>query len=235
MATAALTREWELRTGENSIKYTVAVDDFGEKIASFQAGEGIRSKDFQVGGSVFRLHIYPSGNSTAVAVYLANLSDREVIADVKFQVGDLKRELQKQRRFGTRTDGYNSRGFSNMVPHLRCTDGDLLRDGVFEIDVFIDLDVEDLGNSKMKSHVDKKFEAAEKKFEAVGKKVEAVEKKLQAMEKKMDNKMTAMEKKVEAVENKMDNKMTRKFQALEKKIEDKFNQIGQSLAEAGKF
>ena len=181
MATSTLTREWEMRTGENSIKYTVAVDDFGEKIVSFPAGETICSKDIQVGGSVFRLIIIPAGNkinSTHVSVYLANRSDREVIADVKFQVGDLKRELSKQKIFAE----YDSWGKAKMVPHNRCNDGDLLRDGVFEIDVFIDLDVEDLENSKMKSHVDKKFEASERKIEAVGKKVEAVEKKLQALE-----------------------------------------------------
>ena len=102
MATAALTREWEMRTGENSIKYTVAVDDFGEKIVSFPVGKTICFKDIQIGGSVFYLAIMPAGqmiNSTDVAVFLVNNSGRDVIADVEFQVGDCNRELQKQRRF----------------------------------------------------------------------------------------------------------------------------------------
>ena len=34
---SALTTEWQLKTGENSIKYTVVVEDFRQKINSFEA------------------------------------------------------------------------------------------------------------------------------------------------------------------------------------------------------
>ena len=120
-AASTLTMELELRTGENSIKYTVAVDDFGEKIASFSAGERIRSKDFQVGGSVFRLIIMPAGNeinSSDVAVYLANMSDRKVIAHVEFQERASKTKLKWFLTTDVSKEASSEMEFSNLMCSL---------------------------------------------------------------------------------------------------------------------
>ena len=68
-----------------------------------------------------------------------------------------------------------------MVPHNRCTNGDLLSDGNFQLEVYIELDceevlphhdVEDEVISKMKSHVDEKFETMESKFATMEVKVQ---------------------------------------------------------------
>ena len=187
----ALTREWKLKTGENSVKYTVVVPNFRKKINSFKAGRSIWSKDFKVGRTVFCLAIDPSGeksNSTDVGVYLYNKSDWDVIADVKFEVDDCKDELVK-RRFDANGDGL---GFPDLVPHRRCTNLDLLSDGQFHLEVYIELedeevlphydDVEDEVVSKMKSHVDKKFESMESKFAAMEVKFGKVEERIAAIE-----------------------------------------------------
>jgi len=169
---SALTREFHLKTGENSIKYTVVVSNFRQKIVLFKAGKYIRSKNFQVGRSTFCLCIKPSGDeggSTDVAVYLQNMSDWDVIADVKFEVGNCKKKLSK-KLFNKNDDPW---GFRDLVPHARCHNGDLLVDGNFHLEVFIDLDGENVlphhdveeAISKMKSHVDQKFGAMKKMIE----------------------------------------------------------------------
>ena len=169
---STLTTEWQLKTGVNSIKYTVVVENFRQKIATFKAGRSIWSKDFKVGRSVFYLSINPSGDkrdSTDVGVYLHNRSNWDVFADVKFEVGDCKRELSSQR-----FSANSAWGFSEMAPHDRCNNEDLLSDGRFQLEVFIDVvdeevlpnhDIEDEAVSKMKSHVNERFEAMKKMME----------------------------------------------------------------------
>ena len=193
---STLTTEWQLKTGENSIKYTVVVENFRQKIATFKAGRSIWSKDFKVGRSVFCLSIYPSGekrNSTYVSVYLYNKSDWDVFADLKFEVGDCKYELSN-KRFGTANgdEHHDNWGFAKLVPHHRCNNGDLLVDGgCFQLEVFIDVDdeqvlpdhnVEDEAISKMKS-LDQKLD---QKFEA--------------MKKMIENKFTAMDQRLATIE-----------------------------------
>ena len=190
---SGITKEWNLKTGENSVKYTVVVPNFRKKIDTFKAGRSIWSKDFKVGRSVFYLTIDPNGkngNSSDVAVYLYNKSDWDVIADVKFEVKDRKRELKEERFVG---DGSGT-GFSDMAPHHKCTNGDLLIDGQFQLVTYIELkdeevllnhDVEDEVISKMMSHVDKKFESVDRKFESVDKKLESMESKFSEVEAKL--------------------------------------------------
>ena len=170
-----MTTEWMLKTSENSIKYTVVVANFRKKINSFKYGRSIWSKDFKVGRTVFYLGIKPSGeesSSSHVGVYLYNKSDWDVIADVKFEVADCKRELEKER-FGRREAENEAWGFE-MVPHHRCTNGDILSEGSFQLEVYIEVDdeqvlphhdLEDEVISKIRSHVDKKFEEIENKIE----------------------------------------------------------------------
>ena len=160
-----MTTEWKLKTGENSVKYTVNVAKFRKKINSFKAGRSIWSKDFKVGRTVFCLDIKPSGkesNSPHVAVYLHNKSDWDVYVDVRFVVGDCKREAVKQR-FGREDSPTQAFGFPDMVPHDRCNNGDLLNNGILSLEVNIENvyeevlphhDIED----EMKSHVDEKFD-----------------------------------------------------------------------------
>ena len=188
---SGITKEWNLKTGENSIKYTVVVPNFRKKINTFKAGRSIRSKDFKVGRSVFYLAINPNGKEkNSSGVYLHNKSDWDVIADVKFEVKDRKRVLKEERFVG---DGSGT-GFSDMAPHHRCTNRDLLIDGQFQLVTYIELkdeevlpnhDVEDEVISKIMSHVDKKFESVDRKFESVDKKLESMESKFSEVEAKL--------------------------------------------------
>ena len=192
---SGITKEWNLKTGENSVKYTVVVPNFRKKINTFKAGRSIWSKDFKVGRSVFYLAIVPNGtekNSSDVEVYLYNKSDWDVIADVKFEVDDRKREYIEKRFEGG--SGGSGKGFADMAPHHRCTNRDLLIDGQFQLVTYIELkdeevlpnhDVEDEGISKIMSHVDKKFESVDRKFESVDKKLESMESKFSEMEAKL--------------------------------------------------
>ena len=109
-------------------------------------------------------------NSPNVGVYLHNQSDWDVIADVKFEVDDCKREVVKQR-FGRKDSPTHAWGFPDMVPHHRCTNGDLLSDGNFQLEVSIELDDEEVlphhnvEDEVSKSHVDEKFEEMKKIIE----------------------------------------------------------------------
>ena len=178
---SALTTEWQLKTGENSIKYTVVVEDFRQKINSFEAGRSIFSKKFKVSRSVFQLGIIPSGetrNSRDVAVFLNNVSDWDVLAEVTFEAGDCK-EVIGEERF-RRGAGW---GFAEFVPHERCYDGDLLKDGAFKLDVFVKIgaeqvlphhEVEDEVISKMKS-IDQKIGGMEEKFNKIDQRLATLE------------------------------------------------------------
>ena len=203
---SALTTEWQ-KTGPeaNSIKYTVSVKNFRHQMNTFPAGRPIWSKDFKVGRSIFCLAIYPSGqekNSSHVSVYLHNKSDWDVFADVCFEVGDITRELEKQRFAKKDCDDDDeidsAWGVPAMVRKKRCHNGDLLIDGCFQLEVFIEVDdeevlpshnVEDEAVSKMKSLVNK--------FEAMGK---MIEKKFTAMDRMIENKFTAMDQRLATIE-----------------------------------
>ena len=183
---SALTTEWQLKTGENSIKYTVVVEDFRQKINSFEAGRCILSKKFKVSRSVFQLGIIPSGetrNSRDVAVFLNNVSDWDVLAEVTFEAGDYK-EVTGEKRFRRGAGlGWGGWGFAEFVSHERCYEGDLLKDGAFKLDVFVKIgaeqvlphhEVEDEVISKMKS-IDQKIGVMEEKFNKIDQRLATLE------------------------------------------------------------
>ena len=182
-----MTTEWKLKTGENSVRYTVSVPNFRKKINSFKNGRLIWSKHFKVGRTFFALSIEPS-NPSHVGVYLHNMSDWDVFADMKFEVNGFIADLGKERfgRKGSNTDHW---GREDIVPHHRCSNQDLLSNGSFELEAYIELDDEEVlpqqdGEeeviSKTKSHVDKKFEEMEKKIRThFDKKFEEMEKKIE--------------------------------------------------------
>ena len=195
---SALTTEWKLKTGENSVRYTVVVPNFRKKINTFK-GRSIWSKDFKVGRSVFYLNIYPSGtetNSTDVGVYLANQSDWDVIVKVKFEVNGYRMMEFVERLEGKTEDNVDTCGRDKLVPHHRCTNGDLLYEGKFELKAYVEVrdeeilphhDSEDEEISKMKSHVDEKFESVDKKFESMERKFSTMEAKLEVIDRKISS------------------------------------------------
>ena len=75
---SGLTDEWQLKTSENSIKYTIDIDKFDKKIKSFRNGREIHSKNFKLGRSTFCIQIYPTGQSVKskgfVSLYIKNRS-----------------------------------------------------------------------------------------------------------------------------------------------------------------
>ena len=78
-----------------------------------------------------------------------------------------------------------------MVPQKRCYNGDLLIFGVFDLEVLIEVhDDEDEAVSKLKSHVDNKFEAMEK----------MIENKFTTMDRMIENKFTSMDQRLATIE-----------------------------------
>ena len=79
-----LTDEWQLKTSENSIKYTIDIDKFDKKIKSFRNGREIHSKNFKLGRSTFCIKIYPAGQSAEnkgfVSVYIYNKNEWRIKA-----------------------------------------------------------------------------------------------------------------------------------------------------------
>jgi len=137
---SALTTEWVLKTGENSIEYVVEVSDFEKKMKTFRAGRAIWSKEFKVGRTVFDILIYPHGqnqeNSDTVGVFVHNNSDWDVIAEVTFKVQNWK--IDRMERFIG-----NGVGWGGYIEQ-RCVKYLLEDDGNFQLEVCIKLDCEEV-------------------------------------------------------------------------------------------
>ena len=198
---SALTKEWRLKTGENSIKYTVVVPNFMEKIKTFKVSEIIWSKDFKVGRSVFCLDIEPSGtelNSRYVAVYLHNKSGWEVIVNAEFKVNNFKKELKKNRKFGVGDDW----GFAEMIPHNRCSNRDLLSDGSLHLEVFIELVNEEVLSYQSvddEASLVNRFQSIESKFSTMEERMAALEAGSRTRNDKLAERLEVMDRKISSL------------------------------------
>ena len=108
------------------------------------------------------------------------MSDWDVLAEVTFEAGDCKEVIGEERFRRGAGLGW---GFAEFVPHERCNDGDLLKDGAFKLDVFVELgaeqvlphhEVEDEVISKMKS-IDQKIGGMEEKFNKIDQRLATLE------------------------------------------------------------
>jgi len=142
---SALTDEWILKTGRNSIRYIMDVLNMDKQITSFQYGRKIFSKEFVIGRSTFRIEVYPGGNSVKnsmfVSVYLRNTSSWRVKANeiISIPQTDVTRSIN-EHYFESDFDENSDWGFGDLIHHHRCRRGDLLsRIGTLTIQVDVEL------------------------------------------------------------------------------------------------
>ena len=131
---SSLTRERQLKR-ENGIKYWVDICDFNKKM-NWSCGKEIYSKGFMIGESVFKIDIYPNGNSPEevgyVSVYLNNDSSWKVKSRVTFSV------KRHKRAFAGYIEKGQSSGIPKFVSHVEMEKKNLLNDDnglTLEVDV----------------------------------------------------------------------------------------------------
>ena len=135
---SSLTHERQLKR-ENGMKYWIDIRDFDKKM-NWRCGKEIYSRQFKIGESVFRINIYPNGNSSEnkghVSVYLQNESSWKVKCSVTFTV----------KRHAKTTAGYIGKdrglGLSKFVSHEEMDEVEeplLNEDGGFTLEVDVDL------------------------------------------------------------------------------------------------
>ena len=66
---SGLTHEWHLKR-ENGIKYWIDINGFSKKMR-WPAGKAIHSKEFKISESIFRVAIYPNGNTSNEKAYVS--------------------------------------------------------------------------------------------------------------------------------------------------------------------
>jgi len=142
---SALTDQWILKTGRNSIRYIMDIFNMDKQVRSFQFGSKIFSKEFIIGRSTFRLEVYPGGNSVGnsmfVSVYLRNTSSWRVKANeiISIPQTDITRSIYAHY-FESEFDENSDWGFGDLIHHHRCRKGDILsRIGTLTIQVDVEL------------------------------------------------------------------------------------------------
>ena len=134
---SSLTHERQ-RKRENGIKYWIDIRDFSKK-TNWPCGKEIYSRRFKVSDSVFRIDIYPNGNSSEetghVSVYLHNKSSWEVKCSVTFAV---KRHSHRETFAGDIENG-QGKGLPKFVSHEDVRRNLLNGDGGLTLEVDVKL------------------------------------------------------------------------------------------------
>jgi len=91
---AFTTETWVLHKDLNKATITFEMNNFAAAVAAKEKGQFVESRPCSIGGSKFRVRVYPSGvNKDAkdmVSVYTMNYSDHKVTFDHSLTVGDVK-------------------------------------------------------------------------------------------------------------------------------------------------
>ena len=135
---SSLTHERQLKR-ENGMKYWIDIRDFDKKM-NWRCGKEIYSRQFKIGESVFRIKIYPNGNSSEnkghVSVYLQNESSWKVKCSVTFTV---KRHAKTTAGYIEKDRGW---GLCKFISHEEMDEVEeplLNEDGGFTLEVDVDL------------------------------------------------------------------------------------------------
>ena len=126
---SALTTEYMLKQGDNSIKYEILIKDFHKKIKTFKIGRQIHSRIFKIGECRFQINIYPGGNCKEdkgkVGVFLHNQSswgvklnftvERKNADDSECSLHEIPCYLEHS------FDAYESYGWGAFLDHGECT------------------------------------------------------------------------------------------------------------------
>ena len=137
---SGLTEEWHLKR-ENGIKYWIDIRGFNRKM-DWRFGREIYSRQFKISESVFRIRIYPNGDSAKekghVSVCLQNESSWRVrLADVTFKVGLLEKTTD-----GRYYQPGQNWGIGMFVSH------DQIHSDIFTLEVDVELLEEEVAASR---------------------------------------------------------------------------------------
>ena len=103
-----LHRDWDKAT------ITFKITNFAAAVAAKKKGKTIESKNCSIGGSQFRVRVYPSGDASAaedkVSIYAMNCSDQKVAYDYSITVGN-----EKGSESNVMVKGKTGRGFGDFM------------------------------------------------------------------------------------------------------------------------
>jgi len=108
---AFTTETWVLHKDLNKATITFEMNNFAAAVAAKEKGQSVESRPCSIGGSKFRVRVYPSGANKAaedmVSVYTMNDSDHKVAIDYSMTVGDVKQSLSNQQLEGKSSWGWH--------------------------------------------------------------------------------------------------------------------------------
>ena len=149
---SSLTDEWHLKS-ENGIKYWIDIHGFNRKM-NWRCGREVYSRQFKISESVFRIEIYPNGNTLEeegnVSVFLRNESSWRVrLSDISFKVGPIFKVGHEETSPGRYYQPNESWGLPSFVSHVQIELADLLdHDNRFTLEVGIELLEEEVAASR---------------------------------------------------------------------------------------
>ena len=84
------TSSWSVKEEVNKAKLKLVIPNFSEVLGNTSRGQGVISKQFDVGGTKFALEIYPKGYQGAeegmLSAFLCNQSNHDVVVDFTISV-----------------------------------------------------------------------------------------------------------------------------------------------------
>ena len=84
------TSSWSMKEEVNKAKLRLEISNFSDAVGNTRRGQGVKSKQFDVGGSKFALKIFPNGDLEAtkgmLSAYLYNESNHGVVVDFTISV-----------------------------------------------------------------------------------------------------------------------------------------------------
>jgi len=177
-----MTDETILKTGDNSVKFTMDIFNMDKKMKNFQHGRKINSKSFVIGRSTFCIEVFPGHQSIKknkfVGIYIRNKSTWRVKVNGIISV--------PQTDITRKTDAYyfepakkekSHWGFSDLIPHHRCRKDELLsKVGTLTVQVDLELLGEEVLPStvQMQENVDR-FEKLENIVIGIGEDIQDIE------------------------------------------------------------
>jgi len=190
---SGLTHEWHLKR-ENGIKYWIDINGFSKK-KRWPAGKVINSREFKISESIFRVDIYPNGNTSNdkahVSVFLENRSNWRVRCSASLKVKHHMRDLDDDyyQAVGSHKCSW---GLSQFVSHVEIEDKSLLATDSerFTLEVEVDLLEEEVISSRPVERAGGALRSLKSDVFAVKEELESQKKEMEKLKKELSSKMS---------------------------------------------
>ena len=188
---SGLTHEWHLKR-ENGIKYWIDINGFSKK-KRWPAGKAIYSREFKISESIFRVMIYPNGNTSDdkayVSVFLENRSDWRVRCFasliVKHHMLDLDDDYYQAA--GSHKCSW---GLVKFVSHVEIEDKSLLDNERFTLEVDVTLLEEEVISTRPVERAGDTLRSVKSDVFAVKEELESQKKEMEKLKKELSSKMS---------------------------------------------